>query len=932
VTVTGGPTRRFWRSLLLERTTYTWGNFSWLSVSNLIASANDVPAKADREIVNDWRMRWVAEQRARGVHIDKPIRLEDASNVLALGDPGEMDASQYVMVRALAEVEPTPDVLLLMSDVIYPAGDVNAWRDGVYLPYFGLPKEAWDRACATAQVDVELPDWQVIATPGNHDWYDGLCGFMYHACGAEPLPPVEFSGKGLGAVRRLLRRLWQAPAQPDRRTLEPLRAAARDRANSAVPAGASGPMPRQPGPYFAVDLGPRSQLQHAALRLLCVDTGVDGSIDVEQARWVKRMCQRPKAPPTIVVTGKPVAVNNTIGDLPVDGRVDPQDDPTGGAPKVLADTRLANLNVFALAKRACQRRKAIYANSLPSEALCDLIEGGNVIATLAGDTHNAQRLVFCAWDETQPCGGGSQIELRLPRKPSPGKGLPPVQIIAGGGGAYMSETHTVKLREDGARPVQGRRVPDGSRDLPPVDHMLYPSRAESVAMYARRVRRVGALILFAVSALAIGATVAAATFLHGLGSAAVEVPIAHDHIWHVDQGRTLCVIGAPLLALAIVAGVAYALSRWVKWLPHVALFVYLLAAVAGVGAAWDLPVEALPIVVVGFVYALFVALGAVSIPLVRAFPELDRLFHIRAVLALVGVLIAVRLVGDDLLSNVGLDALALAGVGLVAFVIAQVIPALNHTTDDWAAEDRLGVTRTVIVSVLALVAAVAPSMTAFLVPADWGEARETLWAIAVIELAVVMLLLLVDVAKATRSAQHVMPSLLRWGLPPVAALLVTLTVLAFLGTLHDRAHWIPGSDVQQGVVGLVATVALPFALMGLALLKERTPPADDAQYRDEIREALRARDGVAGAEPGRRTRLFRAMTIAAVPGVAEIAEAVKPPFRKSFLMITWAQHEGATTAVDFTLHSVDDEPGVPAQPGVPSYGVNVAGEFHIKLV
>ena len=40
------------------------------------------------------------------------------------------------------------DTALLMSDVVYPAGDVNQWADAVYLPYFGLPPTAWADAAA----------------------------------------------------------------------------------------------------------------------------------------------------------------------------------------------------------------------------------------------------------------------------------------------------------------------------------------------------------------------------------------------------------------------------------------------------------------------------------------------------------------------------------------------------------------------------------------------------------------------------------------------------------------------------------------------------------------------------------------------------------------------------------------------------------------
>ena len=96
-------------------------------------------------------MRWVAEQRDRGVRSEVPIRLHDTTGMLFLGDPGEMDASQYVLVRDLGLVANSllgmgVDTALLMSDVVYPAGDVNQWADAVYLPYYGLPANAWAEA------------------------------------------------------------------------------------------------------------------------------------------------------------------------------------------------------------------------------------------------------------------------------------------------------------------------------------------------------------------------------------------------------------------------------------------------------------------------------------------------------------------------------------------------------------------------------------------------------------------------------------------------------------------------------------------------------------------------------------------------------------------------------------------------------------------
>jgi hypothetical protein len=58
--------------------------------------------------------------------------------------------------------------------------------------------------------------------------------------------------------------------------------------------------PPQPGPYWAMDTGP--------LRIVGIDTGVVGSIDAEQAEWLRRVSfesDRPK----ILVTGKPLIVN-----------------------------------------------------------------------------------------------------------------------------------------------------------------------------------------------------------------------------------------------------------------------------------------------------------------------------------------------------------------------------------------------------------------------------------------------------------------------------------------------------------------------------------------------------------------------------------------------------------------------------------------------
>ncbi len=78
---------------------------------------------------------------------------------MVLGDPGEGDDSQYHVLRPLYATAGGTAFTYIVSDVIYPAGDVNEYEDKFYWPYRRLPGP-------------------IYAIPGNHDWYDGLDGFM----------------------------------------------------------------------------------------------------------------------------------------------------------------------------------------------------------------------------------------------------------------------------------------------------------------------------------------------------------------------------------------------------------------------------------------------------------------------------------------------------------------------------------------------------------------------------------------------------------------------------------------------------------------------------------------------------------------------------------------------------------------------------------
>ena len=74
---------------------------------------------------------------------------------MILGDPGEGDDSQYHVLRPLYATAGGTAFTYIVSDVIYPAGDVNEYEDKFFWPYRNLPGP-------------------IYAIPGNHDWYDGL--------------------------------------------------------------------------------------------------------------------------------------------------------------------------------------------------------------------------------------------------------------------------------------------------------------------------------------------------------------------------------------------------------------------------------------------------------------------------------------------------------------------------------------------------------------------------------------------------------------------------------------------------------------------------------------------------------------------------------------------------------------------------------------
>lgn len=264
-----------WRDLLKQRFKPRAKPFRWISVDALSKSYNDVLSRfAGERIVQAQRQRWIELTEVSGLAARFPDRIVDRSDLteptfLIVGDPGEGDASQYCVATAIRAMRPT-DFMILCSDVIYPAGDVNDYADRFYVPYADYPST-------------------VYALPGNHDWYDLLHGFMEHFCEARGV-------SGFPAVRgwreRIARLLWRRARPVNSALIEPLRAA-------SPPWRAGDTRPAQPGPYFAIDAGP--------VRLVCVDTGIGGKLDAEQGQWLLRVSAGDR--PKVLLTGRPLIVD-----------------------------------------------------------------------------------------------------------------------------------------------------------------------------------------------------------------------------------------------------------------------------------------------------------------------------------------------------------------------------------------------------------------------------------------------------------------------------------------------------------------------------------------------------------------------------------------------------------------------------------------------
>jgi hypothetical protein len=462
-----------------------WGDqrVLWRSRNDLIIG------RLHPDQIGDERARWVAAARAqRGVSslVIDATHLETFSTCI-VGDPGDGDASQYAVARALEHVAQGTPFMVLLSDIIYPAGDINEYIDKLYLPYEGY-------------------GGTIYGVVGNHDWYDGLNGFMFHFCGLEPLPRPRYRSASLGRRARIAQRLFRRASAPRVQTLLAARASrlpwsAADRASSPN----EQVMPAQPGPYFAIET--------SRLLFVAVDTGIKGTIDRQQAEWLLDVVEASEKP-KILLTGKPIYVDGEYNPCEIERtrlkRSDPQP-------------------LASLTEHPCR-------NGATFTTLDEIVRtrSYDFRVVLGGDVHNYQRYSMLVSDEE----GSRRIEY----------------VVSGGGGAYLSTTHRIDRVQLDADAVPEDVTPLEEDDSPDGRFRCYPLRGDAVALYSHFVRIhlpryvFSALEFFALSVLVASLIVPDST----LDNAAAG-PVS-------DEWRIRAVLAAGLFSMPLL----YSLIAWVE--------------------------------------------------------------------------------------------------------------------------------------------------------------------------------------------------------------------------------------------------------------------------------------------------------------------------------------------------------------------------------
>jgi hypothetical protein len=520
--------------------------------------------------------------------------------------------------------------------------------------------------------------------------------------------------------------------------------------------------------------------------------------------------------------------------------------------------------------------------------------GEGVIATIAGDIHNYQRI--------QPADHpGDQLDI--------GKtwtsGLPPVQIVAGGAGAYLSATHVIDKRR-GLTPVKPpvAEKPERTRSRYQSDDGTwtvtrpceYPSREESVVHYftnLRGPRYYTLLVLLLVAAGLLTAWATAATtapyaghdvLVHAL---VVVIPILWAVVLYFLARRGRVVRGAVYLGIAagLLALALFCLDRKInwEWVGTVALGVFVMAA------------------------TLAAMLGPA---LIRALPGLRRAWPVR--LVALGLLVALQQGTATepvrFVVYVAAGYGALRGARRLLKAAKEELQRQEIYRSRWFRRPVFAVLRSLptasTVGGMFLAAAVfpAPVLDAF------GLSRDLAGLVRHDTLSVnVLALLLFPVAGLGWPLVKQRRTVPRWLLPTsvLAGGALGGSVGVAVAFWSDAGPWSPFSAALTSlIIGSLLVAAL------CLLAGSRSKVAADKEIDPRVADALARRDGA--DLPRCDLPTAARMVVSSIPSVDSLAEATKPPFHKNILVLD-VQQEPSTkdrepvTVVTLTAKFLDDE-------------------------
>jgi hypothetical protein len=430
--------------------------FSWLSPRTLWRSRNNLLVSFSGDPTELARAAWVHQQRRLLTDAGAPAAaVEDftierpelaAFSFMLMGDTGEGDRSQYSVVPALLAASTGSEFAVIASDVVYPAGDVNDYIEKFFVPYAGYPRP-------------------IYAVPGNHDWLDGLAGFMRHFCAADP-PTAKFrpprSRRHAQLAMALHRVFWRRPRALRPATLE----RARELRGAAESSG-----PAQPNMYFCIET--------PHLRIVAVDVGILGRLDHEQGQWLARVSAGTK--PKLLISGKPAYVG---------GQKSPRRilRPGGGVGRsgtlwsVLTDPANNYLAMISGDTHHYERHAVRLADGRTLQ--CVISGGGGAFMT---STHQTPRVARPEVDENDwvvyPTRGDSlrayslSLERRLRRLMPWRRRRPLIGIPADEAAALVAERHGLELADELARGAGSGRAPVAiSRRSRRLAGLIFPRR------------------------------------------------------------------------------------------------------------------------------------------------------------------------------------------------------------------------------------------------------------------------------------------------------------------------------------------------------------------------------------------------------------------------------------------------------------------------